>query len=75
MESSNSTIVSVNNHTGLTSTSTLLQGLFLQYLHETIITILCLRRLYEDISTIIYLLSSLQVCLPVSLREDILRHL
>ena len=74
-ESNNSTIVSANNHTGLTNTSTLIQGLFLQYLHETIITILCLRRLYKIISTILYLLSSLQVCPPVSLLEDIIHHL
>ena len=46
------------NPNGITNTSTFLQGLFLQYLHEAVITI-------------VYLQSSL----PVSLHEDILRHL
>ena len=72
---SNSTSVSANKHTGLTSTSTLLQGLFLQYLHEAVISILHLHRLYKKISTVVYLLSLLQVSLRVSLREDILHHL
>ena len=48
-ESYNSTSVSV---TGLTSTGTFLQGLFLQYLHETVITILCLHHLYKGISMV-----------------------
>ena len=65
-ESNNSTRVSV---TGLTSTSTFLQGLFLLYLHKTIINILCLHHLYKGISTVVYLLSSLQM----SLQENILR--
>ena len=73
--SSNSTRVSANKHTGLTNTSTFLQGLFLQYLHKVVITILCLCCLYKDISTVVYLLSLLQVSLQVSLREDILHHL
>ena len=74
-ESSNSTIISANIHTGLTSTSTPIQGLFLQCLHTTVIAILYPRRLYGNTSTIIYLLSSLRVFLPVSLRDDILHHL
>ena len=69
-ESNNSTSVSM---TGLTSTSTFLQCLFLQYLHKTIITILCLRHLYKGISTVVYLLSSLQFFLQISLQENILR--
>ena len=75
VESGNSTSVSTNNHTGLTSTSTLIQGLFLQYLHKVVITILCLRPLYKNISTIMYILSLLLVFLPVSLQKDILHHL
>ena len=58
-ESSNSTIASANTHTGLTSTSTPLPDYFLQYLHKTVVTILCLHHLCGNISTIIYLLSSL----------------
>ena len=42
MGSSNSTSVSVK-HNGTTSTSTFLQCLFTQYLHEVVITILCLQ--------------------------------
>ena len=38
--SKNSTSVSV---TGLTSTSTFIEGLFIQYLHKAVITIFCLR--------------------------------
>ena len=71
-ESSNSASVSVN---GLTSTGTFLQGLFLQYLHKTIITILCLRHLYEGIYTVVYLLWSLQLSLKMSLQEYILRRI
>ena len=69
-------------HTGTTSTSTFLQGLFLQYLHKVVITILCLQpsltvsvhkdilhHLYEGISTVIHLLSSLLA----SLRGEILQ--
>ena len=71
-ESSNSTIVSVNTYTGLTSTSTPIQDLFLQCLHITITAILCLCRLCRNKSTIIYLLSSLQVYLSVSLQSEFL---
>ena len=71
-ESSNSTSVSV---TGLTSTSTFLQGLILQYLYETIVTILCLCDFYKDISTVVYLLFSLQSALEVSLQENILHSI
>ena len=74
-KSNNSTIVSSNTHTGLTSTSTPLQGLFLQYLHKAVITILCLCRLYKGISIIVYLSSSLRVSLQMSLHEDIIHHL
>ena len=74
MGSSNYICVSANKHTGLTSTSIFLQGLFLQYLHEAIIAILCLRRLYKDISTVEYLLLSLQVSLRVSLRQNMPHH-
>ena len=49
--------------------------MLLQYLHKAIITISCLRHLYKGISTIIYLLSLLQISLQVSLHEDILYHL
>ena len=58
--------------TGFTSTGTSLQGLFLQYLYKTLITILCLCDLYKRISTIVYLLLSLQLSLKVSLQENIL---
>ena len=75
MGSNNSTSVSANKHTGLTSTSTFLQGLFLQYLHKAVITILCRCRLYEGISTVVYLLLSLQISLQVSIHEDILHYL
>ena len=57
MRSKKSTDVSVK-HTGTTSTSTFLQGLFLQYLHKAVVTILYL-----------------QPSLPMSIHEDILRHL
>ena len=40
--SSNSTSVSLK-HTGTSTLSTFLQGLFLQYLHKAVITILCLQ--------------------------------
>ena len=52
-----------------------IQGLSLQYLHTTVITIFCLPYLYENISTVVRLLSSLRVSLQMSLREDILHHL
>ena len=81
MGSSNSTRVSVK-HNGTTSTSTFLQCLFTQYLHEAVITILCLQisltvsvhddilhHLYEGISTVVHLLSSLLA----PLRSEILR--
>ena len=55
-ELNNSTNVHV---TGLTSTGTSLQGLFLQYLYETVITILCLRDLYKGIFTVMYPVLSL----------------
>ena len=64
--SSSSTIVSA---TGLTSTSTFVQGLFPQYLHKAIITILCLHHLCKGISMFVYLLSSLQMSLRVSLHK------
>ena len=67
--------VSVIKHTGLTGTSTFPQGLFLKCLHKAVITILCLRCLYNVISTVMYLLSSLQVFLQVSLYEDSLHYL
>ena len=51
-ESYNSTSLSV---TGLLSTGTSLQGLFLQYLYKTVITILCLCDLYKDISMVLYI--------------------
>ena len=56
MGSSNSASVFT---TQLTSTSTRLQGLFLQYLHKAVISILCLRHLYKGISTTIHLMLSL----------------
>ena len=56
----NSTSVS---KTGLSSTNTSLQVLFLQYLYKPVITILFLRDLYKDISTVVYLLLSLQLSL------------
>ena len=58
--------------TGLTSIGTFIQGLFLQYLYETVIIILCLRDLYKGISTIVYLILSLQLSLQVSLQKNIL---
>ena len=79
VESSNSTCVCVKQN-GTTITSTFLQCLFVQYLHEVVITILCLqpfipmsvhedtlRHLYEATYTIIHLLSSLLT----SLRSEI----
>ena len=74
-ESSYSTIVSANTHTQLTSTSTPLKDLSLQYLHKAVITILCLCRLYEGISTVVYQLYTLQVSLQMSLHEYIIHHL
>ena len=82
-ESYNSTSVSV---TRLTNIDTFLpslflrclykiQGLSLQYLHKTVITILCLPCLYENTSTVVRLLSSLWVSLWMSLHDDILHHL
>ena len=81
MESSKSTSVSVK-HTGTTSASTFIQGLFLQHLHKAVFTILCLqtslpvsvhvdilRHLYKGISTIVHLLSPLLV----SLRSEFLQ--
>ena len=70
--SNNSTSVSA---TGLTSVRTCLQGLFLQYLHKIIVTTLCLRHLYKGITTAVYILLLLQMCIQVSVREDILHHL
>ena len=78
-ESYNSTSVSV---TGLTSTGTSLQALFLQYLYKTVVTILCLRDLYKGISTTIHLLLSLitslrckvlQLSLHASLQNKLLQ--
>ena len=81
MGSSNSTRVSVK-HNGTTSTSTFLQCLFTQYLRKAVINILCLQpsltvsvhdailhHLYEGISTVVQLLSSLLA----HLRSEILR--
>ena len=78
---SKSTSLSVK-HNETTYTSTSLHGLFLMYLYEAIITILCLHLsltvyinknisyyLYEGISTVAHLL----VSLPVSLWNGILR--
>ena len=67
-ELNSSTSVSV---AGLTSTGTFMQGLFLQYLHKTVVTILCLSDLYIGISTIVglYLLLSLQLSIQVSLQK------
>ena len=48
--SSNSIRVSVNE---LSSTSTFQKGLFPQYLHEAVITILGLGHLYRGISTVV----------------------
>ena len=70
--SNNSTSVST---TELTSTSTCLQDLFLQYLYKVVFTILCIRCLYKGISTIEYPLSLLQMSLRMSLYEDILHYL
>ena len=66
--SSNSTNVSTNR---LTNTSTFVQGLFIQYLHKAVISIMCLHHLYKDISTAVYLLSSLKISLQVSLHKVI----
>ena len=52
-----------------------LQGLFLQYLYKAVITILCLRCLYENTSNIVHLLPSIRVSIRMSIREDILHHL
>ena len=67
--SSKSTSVSMTKPTGITvSASTFLQGLFIQYLHKAVNTIVSLqpslhdnilRHLYKDISMIVSLLSSL----------------
>ena len=72
VETSKSTSVSMTKPTGITGTSTYLQGLFLQHLHKFINTIVCLqpslpvslhaniiRHLYKGISTVVSLLSSL----------------
>ena len=61
--------------TGLTSTSTCLQGLVLQYLHKAVITIFRLCHLYKIIIWVIYILLLLQISLRVFLHEDILHHL
>ena len=79
--SSKSTSISMK-YNETTNTSSFLQGLFLLYLHKTVITILCLQlsltvsvhkdirhHLYKGISTIVHLLSSL----PESLRNGILQ--
>ena len=95
VRSSKSTSKSMTNSIGITNTSTFLQGLFLQYLHKAVITIVCLqpsllvslyenilRNLYQSISTVVRLLSSLfisprsefvQSSLLVSLRSEIIR--
>ena len=52
-----------------------LQGLSLQYLHKTVITILYLHCLYNNISTVVHILPLLRVSLQMSIREDILHHL
>ena len=74
--SSNSTSIFVNKHNGITNTSTPIQGLFLQYLHKVVITILCIQpslpvsllkniiqNLYKGFSNVIYLLLSLLISL------------
>ena len=79
--SSNSTGVYVKHNTTI-NTSTFLQCLFVQYLHEVVITILCLQpsltvsvhkdilhHLYEGIYTVVHLLSSR----ITTLRSEILR--
>ena len=78
MGSSNSTSVSVK-HNGTTSISTFQQCLFTQYLHEVVVTILCLqsflqmhvheealRHLYKDPYTVIHL----RLSLLTSIRSD-----
>ena len=80
--SSNFTRISVNKHTGITSTSTSLQDLFLQYLHKTIMTILCLQTfllvsLHEDILRYLYngISTNVHLLLPIltSLRNEVLQ--
>ena len=82
VESSKHTSVSMINPNGITNASTFLQGLFQQYLHKVVITIVCLpsslpvslhedilRHLYEGISKVVYLLLSLLT----SLRSEFLQ--
>ena len=82
VESSKSTSVSMIKLNGITSTSTFLQSLLLQYLHKAIINIVCLkpsllvylhdnilRYFYKCIPTVVSLLSSLLV----SLRSKLLQ--
>ena len=61
--------------TGLTSIGTFLQCLFLQYIYETVIIILCLRHLYKGVSMVVYLILSLQLSLQMSPKENILRRI
>ena len=70
MGSSNYTSVST---TELTSTNNCLQGLFLQYLQEAVISILCLRHFYEGISTTVHLRSSLLPSLRCEIMQPSLR--
>ena len=83
--SSNSTGVCVK-HNKTKNTSTFLQCLFVQYLHKVVITILylqpfvpmsvhedTLRHLYEDIYTVIHLLSSLLTSLKSEIPRPSLR--
>ena len=59
VRSSKTTMVSMIKPNGITNTSTFLQGLFLPYLHEAVITIVSL----------------LQLSLPVSLYDNVLCYL
>ena len=80
--SNKSTSVSMIKQTKITSTSTFLQGLFIQYLHKTVNTIVYLQpsvsvslhdnilhHLYKGISMVVSLLSSLLT----SLKSEFLR--
>ena len=71
-ESSKHTSIFMINSNGITNTCTFLQSLFLQHLHEAVMSIVCLqpyllvslhedilRDLYKGFSTVVYLLLSL----------------
>ena len=78
-----STSISVNESTNIDNpTPSLflqclykLQGLSLQYLYKAVITILCLRCLYENSFSVVHLLPSVGVSIQMSICEDILHHL